>query len=323
MKNNYIGFIYKWTNKNNNMFYIGSHKGNINDGYVGSGTLFKEEYKLNKIDFERKILEYVNNEENILVREQFYLDLYDVKNNKLSYNLNPKTSGGWKFCHESSYLINKRNDSIKDTFKNGRIIYNKDKKIEELYSEDVVTRLKQKASENIGDKFNRNKGNKGAGINNSNSKIVLIEYLHGNLKLICKGTFRKWCHSGSYKKDNKSIWKIYYLNNSYDLILYNDYIEYNGEKYTKEYLIGITKNKLLLEVHNRNYYLIEHIETNIQFKSDIPLGVIRKKLKGGFGKLIWNFNEISYEEFLKKEIKYYDGKSKICGNTIREYCSIL
>ena len=37
-ENKPTGFVYKWTNKVNNKWYIGSHKGLTDDGYIGSGV---------------------------------------------------------------------------------------------------------------------------------------------------------------------------------------------------------------------------------------------------------------------------------------------
>jgi hypothetical protein len=322
----YIGFIYKWVNKENSMFYIGSHKGNIEDGYIGSGTLFRSEYLKNKNLFQREIIEYIYKLDDLLVREQYYLDLYDISDNKMSYNLNPKTSGGWKFCHENIYLVDKRNSSIRSGFENGRVIYNKNKKIEDLYDTDTVLKLKESAKKTIGGIHNRNRGDNGIGIKNSNSKLVIIKYLHGDLKLICEGTYRKWCKSGTYKKDNNDIWEIKHLEKSkYNPEDYINYVKYNGEKYTKRYLNEITDNKMVLNVHNRNYYLCTHIETNSKIISDIKKSELKLNLKGGSGKTIWKFEIISYDDFekLKNKIKYYDGKTYLCGKTIREYCSVL
>lgn len=67
----YIGFVYMWINKLNGKKYIGKHKGKIEDGYIGSGTIFKqavEKYGLE--NFERVILYYeYDNEENLSSKE--------------------------------------------------------------------------------------------------------------------------------------------------------------------------------------------------------------------------------------------------------------
>lgn len=322
----YIGFIYKWTNVENNMFYIGSHKGKINDGYVASGKYFLPEYKKHKDLFKRVILEYIYDISELYEREQFYFDLHDLKNNPLTYNLNIKAAGGWDFAHASYAIIERRNKSLRNGWENGRVVHNKGKSIDAIYSPEVALKIRENAKNTIGGKYSRNKGERGSGLKNSYSKIVLIEYLHGNLKVICEGNYYKWFSSGTYKKTNSKIWKVEYVDkDSYDPILYTDCIKYNGEKYDKNFLLEITENKNVLGVHNRFYYLCEHIESGLKIISDLPKTKLVLCLKGGTGKKVWKFNAISFDEYkiYKNKFKYYDGKNKLCGQTIREYCSIL
>jgi len=97
----YYGFVYMWTNTKNNKKYIGSHHGREDDGYVGSGVLFKRAYKIHKDYFKREILEY-----NVLLDdisatyelEQKYLDMIeDIHLNEEYYNLSSYAAhyGGW------------------------------------------------------------------------------------------------------------------------------------------------------------------------------------------------------------------------------------
>lgn len=91
---NYIGFIYLWTNNINNKKYIGSHKGTITDGYIGSGKLFKKainKYGLN--NFSREILEYVYDENELLIIEQKYLTLYNCAESDEYYNISSNAYG--------------------------------------------------------------------------------------------------------------------------------------------------------------------------------------------------------------------------------------
>jgi len=91
----YSGFIYEWTNKLGEMKYLGSHKGTIDDGYIGSGRRFenaKNKYGIE--NFERTIVEYVEKEEDILVREQYYLDERNCAKSPLYYNISPNAGGG-------------------------------------------------------------------------------------------------------------------------------------------------------------------------------------------------------------------------------------
>lgn len=91
----YLGFVYEWTNKLNGMKYLGSHKGTIDDGYIGSGRRFenaKNKYGIE--NFERAIIEYIEQEEDILLREQYYLDKFNCSKNPVYYNISPTAGGG-------------------------------------------------------------------------------------------------------------------------------------------------------------------------------------------------------------------------------------
>ena len=80
----YSGFIYEWTNKFNKKKYVGAHTGKIDDGYTGGGSEFRRDLKkYGLINFERKILEYVADEQTIKDRENYYLDLIGVDKNIL------------------------------------------------------------------------------------------------------------------------------------------------------------------------------------------------------------------------------------------------
>lgn len=98
----YSGFVYEWIDKkymlsdNHPWLYIGSHKGNINDGYIGSGKIFKRSFRRRSCDFERRILEFVYGDQyKIFEREQFYLDMIDEGDfGKKYYNLKKTAEGG-------------------------------------------------------------------------------------------------------------------------------------------------------------------------------------------------------------------------------------
>mgnify|MGYP003353048028 CR=1 FL=1 len=53
--NNYEAFVYKWT-KTDGFWYIGFHKGSIDDGYISSGEYFLEDYNKNPDLWTREIL---------------------------------------------------------------------------------------------------------------------------------------------------------------------------------------------------------------------------------------------------------------------------
>jgi group I intron endonuclease len=91
---NYSGFIYRWTNMVNNKMYIGSHQGNIDDGYIGSGVAFKWAVRKYGVDnFSREILEYIPEIGMIRDREQYWLDLNQCHTNPMYYNISQNSIG--------------------------------------------------------------------------------------------------------------------------------------------------------------------------------------------------------------------------------------
>jgi hypothetical protein len=84
------GFVYLWKNLINSKVYIGSHWGNEDDGYLGSGVLFKKAINKYGIDnFVRIILEIkqYRDEKELRESEYFYLSSLDVVNKSNYYNL--------------------------------------------------------------------------------------------------------------------------------------------------------------------------------------------------------------------------------------------
>ena len=86
-----IGFVYRWFDKSNMMYYVGSHKGSVNDGYIGSGLYFSRAYKKRPEVFSREIL-YIG--ENYRELEEFILEELDAMNDSLSYNMKNSSIGG-------------------------------------------------------------------------------------------------------------------------------------------------------------------------------------------------------------------------------------
>lgn len=101
------GFVYLWTNKVNGKRYIGSHMGTVDDGYVGSGSVFLRAVKKYGLEsFERIILENVENvdRKGLEAREQHYLDLHDAAASKDFYNLRATAGGGWEHVNSCPVL---------------------------------------------------------------------------------------------------------------------------------------------------------------------------------------------------------------------------
>ena len=79
-----LGFVYKWTDSTNGMYYIGRHKGSPDDGYIGSGFYFRRAYDTRPEAFSREILYYGEHFDEL---EGFILEEFDLANDPMSYNL--------------------------------------------------------------------------------------------------------------------------------------------------------------------------------------------------------------------------------------------
>jgi len=113
------GFVYKLKNKINGMYYIGSHKGDINSKYIGSGLVFRSAMKKYGIcNFEREILyigeNYREEEKNILTNLNAALDKnsYNLKNEALGGTFFKERNGMFKKHHseETKILISKHSN---------------------------------------------------------------------------------------------------------------------------------------------------------------------------------------------------------------------
>ncbi len=82
-KKDYFGFVYIWFDRKHKRFYVGSHWGRVDDGYVCSSSWMKQAYKHRPKDFRRKILYYekTNDRKTLLDEERRYLSM--MKDNEL------------------------------------------------------------------------------------------------------------------------------------------------------------------------------------------------------------------------------------------------
>lgn len=71
-----FGFVYLWRDRKHNKYYVGSHWGLENDGYICSNTNMRNNYNRRKIDFRRRIIKRIyTNRNDTLNEEQRYLDM--------------------------------------------------------------------------------------------------------------------------------------------------------------------------------------------------------------------------------------------------------
>lgn len=98
------GFVYRWIDSSNGMYYIGCHKGSVDDGYIGSGTYFLKAYNKRPEKFNREIL-YVG--EYFAELEDFILLELDASRDKMSYNLVNACRGQYEYTAEIREKISK------------------------------------------------------------------------------------------------------------------------------------------------------------------------------------------------------------------------
>lgn len=81
-------YIYLTINKVNNKKYIGQHYGEINDNYLGSGKLLKRAFsKYGKENFKKEILYIAKDEEELNLKEKYYIQKYNAVKDNNFYNL--------------------------------------------------------------------------------------------------------------------------------------------------------------------------------------------------------------------------------------------
>ena len=101
-----VGFVYKWIDSSNQMYYIGSHKGSPNDEYIGSGVHFSRAYSKRPEMFSREIM---YNGVDYRELEEFILEELDAAKDQMSYNLKNASMGG----HMGAEGIEKMRNSLK------------------------------------------------------------------------------------------------------------------------------------------------------------------------------------------------------------------
>lgn len=88
-------YIYMTTNKITGMKYIGKHFGELNDSYLGSGTVLKRAIsKYGKSAFYKEVLYISSSDEENCIKEKEYIALYNAVTNPLFYNIHEGGSGG-------------------------------------------------------------------------------------------------------------------------------------------------------------------------------------------------------------------------------------
>ena len=104
------GFVYIWRDKKHGRYYIGSHWGTEDDGYVCSSSWMKQAYKNRPQDFRRKILARVTTDrKHLLIEEHRYLS--KIKDHEIGvryYNLTLHMNGHWSVYPDKVKTISEK-----------------------------------------------------------------------------------------------------------------------------------------------------------------------------------------------------------------------
>jgi len=87
-------FIYKTTNLINGKFYVG-HDSKNDPEYLGSGLYLERAIKkYGKENFKKEILEFCKTFDELVQREEFWIEQLKATDNNIAYNLSKKGNGG-------------------------------------------------------------------------------------------------------------------------------------------------------------------------------------------------------------------------------------
>jgi hypothetical protein len=105
------GFIYIWRDKVRKMYYIGSHEGVPDDGYISSSHWLTAEVRYRPQDFRRKIIKFVSLSELKLEEYKFINLIQDHEFGRKYYNLKqgkPKGLAPWNKGTSGAYSMEYR-----------------------------------------------------------------------------------------------------------------------------------------------------------------------------------------------------------------------
>ncbi len=295
MSRGLLGGIYKITNKINNKVYIGSSKNityrwkqHIDSLESKKHHNIKLQLDWNKYgycNFTFEILEIVKNNDNLLKREQYYIDKFKSYSDELGYNITIACSEGRKIEYEAKESIKKtilkidkipkedieiiKNNikllSIEDaTVMNDRIdFFNKDKK----YS---LTKKWYKNIYNI-EELRKTISNYIRHVIKINSKeAFIISYIEYKQELKCSGITKSIIDINdiSTNKRNDVVLAVnLYINSFYNNQLGDDKIQDNEYALSKviEFLYNncdINKEIRILVLNRRMYELLDNFKND-------------------------------------------------------------
>lgn len=108
------GFVYIWRDRKHNRYYVGSHWGYEDDGYICSSKWMRNAYNIRPTDFKRRVIVKVfSNRKDLLQKEEYYLSLIkDFELKTKYYNISKNIKDPW-FQHPAKLASVSEKISIK------------------------------------------------------------------------------------------------------------------------------------------------------------------------------------------------------------------
>jgi len=103
------GFVYLWYDRKHHRYYIGSHWGSEQDGYVCSSSWMKRAYRLRPHDFRRRILvKELSSPYDMFQEEQRWLDMIKPEEMRVRYyNLCKFAKNHWRTSNDVGSTVEK------------------------------------------------------------------------------------------------------------------------------------------------------------------------------------------------------------------------
>lgn len=115
------GFVYLWYDKKHKKFYVGSHWGKENDGYVCSNDSMRDNYKRRSKDFKRRIIARITTNRNDLLREEYrwlkMIKPYEFKRKYYNRNAHNHTNYWWMNKETKKQVSQKISENTKEAMK--------------------------------------------------------------------------------------------------------------------------------------------------------------------------------------------------------------
>lgn len=102
------GFVYVWFDRKHKRYYVGSHWGTPDDGYVCSSSWMKRAYKRRPEDFRRRIIAWSDNRRNLLIEEYRWLSMIKQEELRNRYYNMKIGSGHWHADEEKRLTVNEK-----------------------------------------------------------------------------------------------------------------------------------------------------------------------------------------------------------------------